>query len=518
MSVMAAPRAHSGPSLAWPRALTRPVAVALGALLLCWAAVVNGQAFFHPDSISYIRGPDVAVMKLFGERYASPWARHDPGSRDPAPAGAKAAAASDAKAKGASYNDDEVMGGRSIYYGALAYLGAITGGFWLTVFVQGLGVSVLADITLRALGQRRLSTYAAVMGGLALLTPAPLFVALLMPDIWAGVAFGAAAALFAFSGRLKLIDTLILAALVAFGALAHNSAILVLAGLVVLGGAAWLGFRRTLPDMRPALAILVVGIVVALAGNALFSLMVQRSVGKPPLMPPFLTARLVADGPGARYIREKCHGEFVVCRFAATGLPTDVDDFLWATEPGKAVFETADAPTRRALADEQTRFAVAVVRAYPLQQAAATLRNMVAQTGTFELKDFDYPAAQRANLQGSIPEPALTRFRHTAAYAEAWPLQPLWALQMATTLASLAAAAWLLFTGKSDPLTDDRRQALVFLGFVAVALLLNAAACGALTSVNGRYMARAIWALPLAVFLLAATTGRLRLEGPLKTR
>ena len=44
----------------------RVVAMLLGALALCWAAAVNGGPFLHPDSIGYVRGPDVAVMKLVG--------------------------------------------------------------------------------------------------------------------------------------------------------------------------------------------------------------------------------------------------------------------------------------------------------------------------------------------------------------------------------------------------------------------------------------------------------------------
>jgi len=56
----------------------RVVAMLLGALALCWAAAVNGGPFLHPDSIGYVRGPDVAVMKLVGEKYATAWARFDP--------------------------------------------------------------------------------------------------------------------------------------------------------------------------------------------------------------------------------------------------------------------------------------------------------------------------------------------------------------------------------------------------------------------------------------------------------
>ena len=147
----------------------RILAVLLAAAALCWAALINGQPFFHPDSIGYVRGPDVAVMKLAGEKYATAWAKFDPGSVD------QRHAATPPAVRTASYNDSEVLAGRSIYYGVLAYLGAVTGGFWLTVFVQGLAVAWLVEILLRAVGARGLRSYAAVMAVIVLLTPAPFF-------------------------------------------------------------------------------------------------------------------------------------------------------------------------------------------------------------------------------------------------------------------------------------------------------------------------------------------------------
>src|SRR5579872_7314218 len=87
----------------------RVLAVLTAAAALCWPAVINGGPFLHPDSIGYVRGPDVAVMKLVGARFATPWAKFDPGSVD------QRHAAPTAGARTASYNDNEVMAGRSIY-------------------------------------------------------------------------------------------------------------------------------------------------------------------------------------------------------------------------------------------------------------------------------------------------------------------------------------------------------------------------------------------------------------------
>ena len=203
-------------TISTPPAWRRALAVVVGAGVMMWTALLNGGPFFTPDTEAYVRGPDVAVVKLLGQRFSTPWARLTP------PGALAIASAPGAKAK-PSYDDKEVLAGRSIYYGALAYLGERTGGFWLTVFVQGLAVAWLAEIVLRAAGRRRLIDYAAAMAVIAFATSAPFFAADLMPDVWSGVAIGALSLLFAFPKRLVSIDVAALAAMTVFAAMAHNS-------------------------------------------------------------------------------------------------------------------------------------------------------------------------------------------------------------------------------------------------------------------------------------------------------
>ena len=486
------------PHPAWIRALAVLVATAA----LGWAALVNGQPFFHPDSIGYVRGPDVAVMKLIGPRFATDWARFDPGAvgqRTQAPA---------AGAHAASYNDSEVLAGRSIYYGVLAYLGALAGGFWLTVFVQGLAVAWLAEIILRALMLTSLRAYAGVIAILALASPAPFFIAFLMPDIWAGVAIGAGAALFALAGRLKRIDVAVLAAMTAFAAMAHSSVLPVLLALLVAGGGWSLIRRRTAPDPRLGLAVLGLAVVAALAGDFAFTKMVEHTAGRPPVMPPFLSARLVADGTGTRFARERCAGAFVVCRYAGR-FPMGVDDFLWGLGD-KAVFETASADDRRALGAEQTRFALAVVQAYPVRQALVSAGNAALQTVDTDLSDFNYKPSLRASLSARMPPAPAAALRGSLAWREAWPLGPLWALQSAMNLVSLAAAGWLAMRREPGAATAETAPGVLLFGLIVVGVLANGMVCGVLSTLYGRYEARVVWTLPLAACALALVASPLR--------
>lgn len=473
---------------AWARAL----AVVIAAAALCWVALLNGQPFFHPDSLGYIRGPDVAAMKLLGPHFATAWSKVDPGAIAQHLIGP--AAGSHATAP----SDNGVMAGRSIYYGVLAWLGAVTGGFWLTVLVQGLGVAWVAEIILRSLGVRSLRAYAAVMAVVTLLTPAPFFVAFLMPDIWAGVGIAAAAALFALPGRLKRADIAVLFALTAFAALAHNSVGPVLLGLMV-AGAGWRLIRGKAFDARLGLAGCGVALIAMIAGNLAFAKMVEHTTGRPPVTPPFLTARVIADGTGTRYAREQCAGRFVVCRYVER-FPMGVDDFLWA--PGwHGVFNDASPADRAALGAEQTRFALAATLAYPVEQITASARNAVLQVVDTDLSDFNYKPSVAASITARMPAAAAARLEHTPAYHQAWPLLPLWALQSAVLLASLAAGAWLALrpraTGSAEP-----SPAAVLFGFILVGLLANGVVCGVLSTLYGRYEARVVWVVPLAALAL----------------
>jgi hypothetical protein len=402
------------------------------------------------------------------------------------------------------------MGGRSIYYGVLAYLGALTGGFWLTVFVQGLAVAVLVEIVLRSLRIVDLKTYAGVMALLTLATPAPFFVGFVMPDIWAGIAIGALSALFALSRRLTRADIAILAAMTAFAALAHNSVVPVMAAMTLAGGGLWLIRRKHASNPAAGLAVGAAAVMIALAGAFAFSAMVKHTVGAPPLNPPFLTARVVADGTGERYAREHCAGQpFVVCKYAAR-FPMDVDHFLWGVTPKDGVFETADAAERRALSDQDARFAMTAARTYPLAQAEASARNAVLQTVDTDLSDFDYKPSLRAGFASTFPAGPYAAMQPTAAFREAWPLAPLWAFQSAVALISLLAIAGM--AARAPQAVDPNREpsdAVLLATMIVLGVVANGVVCGVLSTLYGRYQARVEWLLPLAaaaLFLVRART------------
>ncbi len=374
-------------------------------------------------------------------------------------------------------------------------------------------------MTLRAAGQRGLGAYAIAMAVLAFATPAPFFVADLMPDVWSGVAIGALALLFAFPGRLARLDLAALAAMTAFAAMAHNSHVLIIAGVMAAGVGLWLAgaaFRLDDADPRPALAVsgpavggLAIGglaLACAVGGTLLFSAMVKHSVGAPPITPPFLTARVVADGPGRLYVREHCQNHpFAVCAFADRLAGADTDGFLWDENPGTGVFAVASPAQRRALATEQGRFAIASTLAHPWLQAQASTRNVALQLVQTDLEDFDYKPNVLASLRADLPPEHRVRLGTSLAARRGWPIGPLWAEQAAVIWLSLGVIGWGLISRSGSP--EWRRFALL----AVAGVLANTLACGVLSDLYGRYQARCIWVLPLAaVTLMAVETRRSR--------
>src|SRR5690348_9283667 len=102
-------------------------AIALLALLVAstWVALFNGQPLFHPDTSAYVRGPDFAVVYLFGNNFATSW------TQERTLEGKKGNHTITKKQKAPEVRlnspfDNSVLNGRSIYYGALLYFAHIT--------------------------------------------------------------------------------------------------------------------------------------------------------------------------------------------------------------------------------------------------------------------------------------------------------------------------------------------------------------------------------------------------------
>jgi hypothetical protein len=241
-------------------------------------------------------------------------------------------------------------------------------------------------------------------------------------------------------------------------------------------------------------------LVVAFAGEALFGCGVTKLVGAPPLRPPFLMARTIADGPGYRYLLANCpQSGFTVCQFLDR-LPRDTsEDFLWNTDPEKGVFAVADPVTRRKLAAEQFRFVRATLAFDPMGVLAAALRDVWLQLRQFDFDEFNYNADQRNFLSTHIPEPYLVRMKNTRAWREAIPAR---ALSLTTEIAVVLSIIYLAMALVRAKISGRDRRSMLLVAAVIAGVITNAAVCGAMSRPLDRYQARVIWLLPLAALLL----------------
>ena len=135
------------------------------AILLLWPAIVNRGPFFFPDTRTYMRIADAAVNRLTHKTTSWTAVQSDSTKETstqllaspqdsstnrlslilPSPT-----SLSRTRSLG-TIKQTGFMYGRSLYYGLLLYLGAISGNFWLTIFLQACSVLLAVYLLIKSL-------------------------------------------------------------------------------------------------------------------------------------------------------------------------------------------------------------------------------------------------------------------------------------------------------------------------------------------------------------------------------
>ena len=485
---------------------------ALGAAMLMWTAVANGRPAVFSDTALYYGQAEYLfqALGLVGPGQAAT----PPNDPTDLPA-----------VRGAPNMPAAIDGARSPLYGAGVYALQRLGGLWLVAFAQGWAVAGMVWLLVRAAAPTAPRWgYLALMAGLAALSPLPVFTAWIMPDAFAGVAACGLLLLLVYPDRLGRGARLGVAALCAFGLAAHRSNLLDAAAMIVLAagllrasGLAWAPLGRRLE--------LAAGVVVlAVVAGALSYVPIRARAGEPIGSPPFLSARVIGDGPGRLYLRRVCTAHdapFALCAFRQRPLTTS-DQILWSPHRRDAVFVAASPAQRRRMAREDTRFALSETLAQPMAQARASawdaLQQFVQAYPDDPLGNQGFYVTDGFWRRTSLPR-ILPGARACAGPGGCPPRvgeAASWTLEGVGLAASLAVLAWRL--SASDVSAVLRRQAqadwrdprvrlLTLLAIVGGLLVANAAACGALSGPFPRYQARLIWLAPLAAGLTALALG-----------
>jgi hypothetical protein len=187
-------------------------------------------------------------------------------------------------------------------------------------------------------------------------------------------------------------------------------------------------------------------------------------------------------------------------------------DFLFATEPGKSVYEMASYEQRRALSEENFRFLFAVLRYDPAGFVKAGLRNSAGQFLDFKLLGFRYDAEEKDTMDRTFPIQVLAQMRAGAAYRGTMPAATLTVLVYLFVIGSVVYLV-LALSGRipgrrmSNPIKE------IFF-WITAGIVLNATICGGISAIESRYQARVVWLIPLVALLMEAQARFSREDSP----
>ena len=487
--------------------LSRLSVLCLLLIASAWVALINGQPFFMADTSAYVREPDFAAVYFLGPKFATSW------TQDRTLQGRNNAVPQTAHRDDPPLNspfEGSILAGRSIYYGALLYLGHLTSYFWLSVFLQAAIFLYLSYTLVITCLRMSFLTFVGLTLAILIAAPVSFFISFLMPDVFASFLI---LAMIIFVGFLNVIgtrDKVIISGIILYSALAHTSHLLLLVFLGFLFGCAWFFNRRKakLADEKfPQRAIILFALILAgLLSELGFAYAARHTIGVEPIRPPFVMARLIADGPGYNFLLKNCATKpYAVCRFIER-LPIPVDAFLWSADPVRGVFGVADLPTRRALSSEQISFALDVFRSDPVGVISHATVNFVRQLIKVGVNEFFPTKSQLQYLKGKMPASYFEQLLRSPIVFHDWILTLanswysfFYYLSLTGLVSVWVSWPWLSFPNKSERFPQP--QWSYVLTIAVMAIFVNAAICGTLSEPHPRYQTRIAW-IPLFVLLL----------------
>ena len=482
------------------------VHIALAAALLLAPTAVNGRPGDFYDTLDYIHEGE-AAWGMLGV---------PPGGLDLTPPTFQARTQRRAAR--------DIRAARSAAYGGFLYAGFRLGGLWLVCAVQAMAASAVVYAFVRAaMGGRNRPAFWATAVALTLFSALPFFCGFAMPDVFSGLAAVSLTTLAVYPDALPRAARRALFATATLALCMHTSNVLIALALAAVAAAVggWLA-RRPYGAVRSA-AWTLSATAVSIALFVVYGAVVRARTGERLGSPPFLSARVLVDGPGRAYLAAAC-GEgrpWALCAYRDRRLDS-LEDVLWSRNRRRGVYGLAPAAVRARLSAEDHAFALAAVLHDPLGQTRASAVNIARTLVDVRL---DEPLAgpdffAEDGFWSYTALPSLMPGADACASAEDYRCAPrldadlLYAVHGAAMVAALLFLLWRLTQADvRAALARPGREATAEGRLVAAALLLtavvalNAGVCGAISGPYARYQARLAWVLPLVAVAAALRLG-----------
>lgn len=498
--------------------------VPLLAALILSPTLMNGQPFIFWDTAQYYHYG--AKLVGFARDKTSGWIglnQHPPtpgqgisapetNSGTPVDKAAPTEAVPIEKSSGIAF-----FGARSPFYSVLLYSMAQFFGLWSMVILQALAIAwIISRVAWLADSQQPFKVAAAI-AALAILPSGAWFsVGFVMPDIYAASALACIALLFSYSDRMSRIERVSFGALLATSALFHSTHLVTSLAIVTVGGTAafWLFAHRN-RQLAGGWAAAAIALAVAVLLQLAFDVAARSAIGVSPKRPPFLMARVIADGPGRVYLNSICPSDpkFTACAVRNYTFES-ADELLWSGVPGKGGFQTFSVDERIKLIAEEPQFVISVFLHDPLAMIRAAIGNAWQQLALFSPTEawidpgqsFSDLAFREVNLFEVAPflNSCIENLGSCLPKVPEALVAPIAGL--ALILALIAIGIHLIAYGSPAGAASFRYprhdRAVLFTFIIVLGVIINAALCGAVSGPHPRYNARLIWLLIVCAMLL----------------
>ena len=359
---------------------------------------------------------------------------------------------------------------------------------WPVVAFQSLLTAYVLWLVVRSIVPRQTAKrYLILLALLSLFTSLSWYCSLIMPDILGPVLYLCIYLLVFARNDLTRADHVAVFLIAWWGVGSHATHLMLAGGLCILL-VLLLILRRPFMQARWK-AVGEVALIVVLAAAAQLALN-DYLYGEPSLngdRPPFLMARVIADGPGRWYLEKHCpEVKFAICDHVHD-LPSDPDVFLWGAN---GIWQSSDDDYAERLKQEEMPFVIATLRAYPRQQLTKSVVAFWQQLAVFGLYDLDASDVVLDEYDnvfpGGRPHYLQSRQAQNTLPLEFFTSVGNWAILVSIVM--ICAFAVLLWRKRSARLAG--------LSVVIVSTVVaNALVTGPLSMVEDRFQSRIIWLL-----------------------